>query len=191
MKALFFIVAGAMFAAPLSAQEEASNTAPPQTEVSSARLELANQIIDLAYPSDTRMAMFQKVSEQMEAQMLQSLQGIINDEGALAILSEWQEGMSVKTDAILERNVPLLMKAWALAYADIYTEPELRDILAFVSTPTGKVFLSKTNDVIGHPEFAAANQDYIDEIVALIPGEIPALVERIEAYQAEQDKAAE
>ncbi|MEM7690784.1 MAG: DUF2059 domain-containing protein [Pseudomonadota bacterium] len=190
MKHLAAFAAGMMLATPAAAQDSASSPAFEASD-SSSKLEMANAIIDTAYPQDARVAMFQKISEQMEGQMLQSLQGIITDDGALAILTEWQKEMSVETNVILERNIPSLMSAWAQAYADIYTEQELRDILDFVSTPSGKTFLIKTNDVIAHPEFAAANQSYIDEIVALIPAEIPDLVARLEAYKAAQEQNPE
>ncbi|MGB3470108.1 MAG: DUF2059 domain-containing protein [Erythrobacter sp.] len=190
IKGVALVFAGALLSVPLAAQESGTASAAPVAETDPTRLELSNQIIDLAYPLETRVEMFQKMSKQMEAQMLQSLQGIIDDEGAVAILTEWQDELSVKTDAIMVRNIPSLMEAWSIAYADVYTEQELRAILAFVSTPTGKTFLAKANDVLGHPAFGAANQSYMDEIMALIPAEMPGLMQRLKDYKAVETEDA-
>lgn len=190
-RAIVPALAAALIAFPAAAQDAEQPEVAPVEQAPSESLTLATQIIDIAYPIETRAAMFQGVSKQMEAQMLQSLEGIITDEGALAIVTEWQKGLSVKTDAILERNIPNLMEAWTRAYADIYSEQELRDILAFVSTPSGNTFLQKSNDVLGHPVFSAANQSYMNEIMALIPKEVPDLVQKIKDYKVAQSEAPE
>ncbi|MEO0461731.1 MAG: DUF2059 domain-containing protein [Pseudomonadota bacterium] len=184
-------LAAALIAFPAAAQDAEQPEVAPVEQAPSESLTLATQIIDIAYPIETRAATFQGASKQMEAQMLQSLEGIIADEGALAALKQWQEGMSVKTDKITERYIPSIMQALKSAYADIYTEQELRDILAFVSTPSGKSFLQKTNYILSHPAVTAASQSHMNEIMALIPEEIPALVQRIKDSKAAQTEASE
>lgn len=192
MRPTLFVAAltASLAAFPLAAKESGGDTASPTAEASSVRLELAKQIIDLAYPQDTRIELFRKVSKQIETQMLESLEGIVTDDGAITIVTEWQTGMSTKTDEILVRNVPALMEGWVKAYSEIYSEQELRDILAFVSTPSGATFLAKTSEVTVHPDFASTNQGYMNEIMALIPAEIPTLVAKLREYKAEQDAAA-
>ncbi|GMN01563.1 hypothetical protein [Erythrobacter sp. MTPC3] len=184
------IIAGAAAAfltSPLSAQGDAVSGEIGVSEGAETRLELANAILEKAYPEEAQVAMFQAVADQMEAQMMQSISQMITDPGSLQIIADWQDRISVETDAIMRRQIPDLMQAWAISYADIHTETELRDILAFVSTPSGKAMMSKSADIISHPAFAAANQTYMDETTAVVMSKLPELVKEVSAYKAAAD----
>ncbi|MEM1051503.1 MAG: hypothetical protein AAGI28_05340 [Pseudomonadota bacterium] len=148
------------------------------------RLELANAILDISFPEDMRLAMFQTTSKQMEAQMMQSLSGVITDEGALELVSKWQAALSPESDALLKHYVPLIMEAWAVSYAQIHSEQELEDILAFVKTPSGQAFMQRSTDILSHPAFAEANQAYINATTELVMERIPDLVQALQSYQA-------
>ncbi|MEL7189949.1 MAG: hypothetical protein AAGK17_10395, partial [Pseudomonadota bacterium] len=61
---------------------------------------------------------------------------------------------------------------------------ELEDILAFVATPSGQAFMTKQTQIIAHPAFAEANQAFIEETLGVVTNRMPALIERLQAYEA-------
>ncbi|WP_394728229.1 hypothetical protein [Altererythrobacter sp. GH1-8] len=166
--------------------------APNTAQVGDTRLNLAQEIIEISYPPETREPMFAAVGRQMEAQMLQSLKSSMKiDDEALAIIQGWQADVSEETDAALRRHIPNIMDGWARSFAAIFSEEELRDILAFVSTDTGKAFMLKSVDVVAHEHFAKANQQFMDETMAIVTGKIPQLMDELIANQSNGDEATE
>ena len=155
---------------------------------SKARLELSRQIIDIAYPASERQAMFEAVGQQMEQQMLSSVRPHVTDPGMMAIVEKFQREVSQEQKPILERNVPLLMDAWAKAYAEVFSESELRDILAFVQTETGATFMMRSTEVMSNQHFAAANEAYTSEAMAVVMGKMPQLVEELASYRKAQSQ---
>lgn len=158
----------------------------PVAEATDSRMVLARQILDISYPEAEREAMFRQVSVQMEQQMLQSMGHLFDDPDILAAMKDFQKEVSVAQDPLLERHVPLLMEAWARAYAEIFSEPELRDILAFVSTETGKTYMVRSTDVIGNTHFAKANEAYIADAFAVVREKLPAFAARVEELKAKK-----
>ncbi len=150
------------------------------------RVEISRQIIDIAYPEAERFAMFSKVADQMETQMRQSVEGLIDDEGASEIIRRYQADVREKQSSVLEKHIPLLMDAWVTAYADIFSEKELRDILSFVRTDSGRTFMMRSTDVLSNQHFAAANQAYIDDAMGVAMQEMPKMMEEIVAYKQAQ-----
>ncbi|MEX0341341.1 MAG: DUF2059 domain-containing protein [Erythrobacter sp.] len=149
-------------------------------------LQLAREIVAIAYPEPEREAMFQGVSEQMEAQLMRSMGPLLNDPGALSIIEDFQRDVAEDQKPILKRHIPLLMDAWAHGYADIFSEQELRDILAFVTTETGSAFMLKSTEVMTNPQFAAANEAYMSEAMAVVFAKMPTLVEAMAEYKESQ-----
>ncbi|MEP0390682.1 MAG: DUF2059 domain-containing protein [Erythrobacter sp.] len=186
------IIGAAMATTSVSAAEPSSQIAGAQAETTDeAKLALAQAILEQAYPGDSHIKLFQDTAEQMEAQVAQSLDGLVTDEGALAILVQWQELASVETNEILLRNIPMLMDAWAIAFADLYSTQELQDILAFVSTPSGQAFMGRQAELISHPAFSDANQTYMAEIMQVVTNKMPELVEELMQYEAAKQSPTE
>lgn len=152
------------------------------SESQNVRLDIARSILDISYPEETREPMFRAVGDQMEAQMLQSLKGNL-DEDALLLIRDWQAELKIETNAILKRNIPSLMDAWARSLSEIFDEAELRDILTFVSTETGRTFMLKSTDIVSHRDFVEANQVFINETMEATMAALPALMEDVAAYK--------
>ncbi|WP_370188418.1 DUF2059 domain-containing protein [Qipengyuania sp.] len=161
--------------------QELTNTGTTEVE-----LRLAREILAITYPESEREAMFQGVSEQMESQLMRSMGPLLNDPGALSIVEDFQKAVAEDQKPILKRHIPLLMDAWAQGYADIFSEQELRDILAFVTTETGSAFMLKSTKVMTTPQFAAANEAYLGEAMAVVFAKMPALVETLTEYKESQ-----
>lgn len=180
-----FLTLAAAMALPLSPAYAIQETASSgYSEVDAEKLALAKSILEMAYPGDSHIALFQETADQMEAQMTQGLDGVMTDEGALEIVKQWQEEASVETDAVLLRSIPSLVEAWAISFAATYSKQELEDISAFVATPSGQAFMTKQTQIIAHPAFAEANQAFIEETLGVVTNRMPALIERLQAYEA-------
>jgi len=151
-----------------------------------AKLQVAIDILDMAHPEETRFEMFNKVSKQLEAQMMQSLDGLVSDPGAREIIVDFQADISTEQQVILRRHVPLLMEAWAQSYADIFTYQELQDIKNFVATETGRAFMAKSTEVVAQPTFANANQAYMNDTMTLVMDRMPELTAALEAHAEAQ-----
>ena len=143
---------------------------------------IASQIIDIAYPAEQREEMFFKASISMSDQMLASLDGTIADQGAQAILDQTIEEMHAEQLEILRDHIPAIMAGFSKAYANMFTYDELVDILDFVKTPTGSQFLLKSTEIISDPDFAAANQAYMSESMAVVKRTMPIMVRKLVEY---------
>lgn len=193
-RVLPFVVAAAITNGPLAAQT-AATPAPHSSAVMRApdqhRYALASQIIDIAMPSETREAMFLAVAEQMAMQAQQAALRKIPDidAGARAIFDQWLAENLERQKVVLRSHLPRIMDAYARSYANIFTVEELTDILAFARTPSGARFLQMSPTVIAEPHFAAANQAYMNDIIAGLPAAQEELRVRLQEYQARTSRA--
>lgn len=166
---------------PAFAQEATASSAQGDVEV---RRQLTAEIVAIGYPVEEREAMFMRVIDQMEAQMFQSVSGQIKDNGAMEILRSFQKDVRADQEVILRDNIPLLMDGWADSYADIFSENELRDILGFLRTETGRTFMMRSADVMSNPHFAKANQAYMNEAIAVGMKRMPELMKALVDYKS-------
>lgn len=162
-----------------------------ETQVSSARQALASEIVDLGVPASEREDIFFKTMDQMTVQMREAaLQNVdTNDKEVIAILDRWIADWVVQSKATLRGHIPAIMDGWKAAYAEMYTEQELTDIRAFVATPSGAKFFARMQDVMLNPQFAKANQAYMNEIMAKLPGAQAQLMQQLQAHFEKKAKS--
>ncbi len=160
-------------------------TAAPNAE----KLGVARQIIDQGFPVAMREPMFMATMDQMVAQTREATLRAygLTDEGAVAILDQWSDEYVDSSKVLLRRHIPKLMEAMAASYAAIFTLEELKDILAFASTPSGQRFFQLSPALLAEPNFAAANQVYINDVQAQMPSAIQELVRRLERYKNDRE----
>ena len=153
-------------------------------------LELAAQIVDLGYPEESREALFFGSMDQTIAQMRTSLGPYLptDDPEAVKIFDDWIVKYTEESKLILRKHIPAIMDGMAEAYAVLFSEEELRDILAFVETPSGKQFFDRMPAVMGEPSFAKANKAYMDESMDVM---IPAQRELLQQLKEHRDQKAE
>jgi hypothetical protein len=168
--------------------------APAEEQSTSAidkeKLELATQIVDLAFPEETREEVFFATVDQMTAQMREAtLQAHgLEDDLLLPILDDWIAEYLVGSKVILRSHIPSLIDGMAKAYANMFSAKELADILAFVSTPSGQKFFELSSALIAEPNFANANQNYMNDVQAQLPAAIEDLQSRLfEALRARDE----
>ncbi|MFW5634142.1 MAG: DUF2059 domain-containing protein [Erythrobacter sp.] len=168
LAAPFAVASAALAPAGLAAEETAA-----QAAVSDIRaLEVAREIIAIGMPEETRETVFAATMDQMMVQMreAQKQSGMIGEDPAIeaiveANLAEFRE------DAMgaLRARLPELMEGWALAYASIFSHEDLVAIREFVRTPAGQRFFQLSPAVTAEPNFAAANQLYMNDVMAMLP----------------------
>ena len=168
----------------LSAQEDVL-VAP---EGSQSSIDLAREIIALGMPESRREAIFFATMDQMMAQMIEAQNKAtpIDDPQVKAIIDRHIEEFKVEAQTILSARIPDMMDAWALAYANMFSQQQLRDIRDFVATPSGQAFFELSPAIAAEPNFASANQRYMDEVISLVPGMQARLRDELVDYLASQ-----
>lgn len=161
-----------------SAQQATADT------VTASKLALSRQIVAIAFPQEQREDLFFASVDQMTKQMRQSVLAAfdVDDAGLIAILDSWLADYTADSKGILSAHIPAIIGGVELAYSNMFTEQELVDILAFVSTPSGRQFIQRSPAVMAEPNFAAANQAYMDEVMAGLPAAQGKLRDRIVEY---------
>ncbi len=182
----------ALFASPALAQEaEPQNGEAQASEAPSpAKLALAQEIVAKGFPEDMREEMFfasvDQMTKQMRAATLKSMP--VEDPGVTEILDGWLADYIAQSKEVLRGYIPRMMDGLARSYATMFTERELSDIVAFVSTPSGQRFMVLSSAVMAEPNFAEANQAYIDEIQAGLPAATQDLQGRLVDYMTKKNE---
>ena len=157
-------------------------------EMNAASMELAGQIVAIGYPEEDREALFFGTMDQMVGQMRSAIAPTLpnDDPGAVAILDDWIAEYTEESKKVLRRHIPAIMSGMVEAYATIFTEEELEDILAFVRTRSGQRYFALSPAIVGSKSFADANQRYMDESVAMIGPAQRELKSRLDDYMTEK-----
>ena len=113
----------------------------------------------------------------------------VDDPGARAIVDNWTARYIAGSKSVLRKHIPSLMDGIAASYAAMFTADELRDILAFVSTPSGQRFFELSPALMAEPNFAQANQAYMNEVMAKLPAAQAELVQELKDYFAAKPRA--
>lgn len=181
----------ALIAAPLSAQSGPANgTQDAAAEISPIAMILAKQIVAAGYPEEERERLFFATMDQTVAQMRGAIAPSLprDDPGAVAILDDWIAEYTAASKDVLRKHIPDIMAGMEEAYATIFTEEELRDILSFVRTPSGQRYFELSPGITGAKSFADANRRYLDESVALLGPARSDLRQRLDEHM-EQKRA--
>lgn len=176
----------------------AQDTSAAETATPDARsADLAREIIALGMPEEDRETVFSATMDQMLLQMreAQRQSGIATDDPQLeAIIDENLAEFRDDAVEVMRNHLPSMMEAWAIAYANIFTHEELLAIREFVRTPAGQRFFQLSPVIAAEPNFAAANQLYMNDVMAMLPGLQESLkedmVEYFETRQAEGEVEA-
>jgi Uncharacterized protein conserved in bacteria (DUF2059) len=158
--------------------------------VDPVKLELAREVVNLGFPEETREAVFFAAVDQTVLQMREAslkaygLEG--EDPGALAVLDGWIDEYITDSKAVLQSHIPSIMEGMTLSYAAMFTTTELRDIRDFVATPSGQRFFELSSAVMAQPNFAAANQAYMNEVQSQLPAAVQDLRGRLQEYFSEK-----
>lgn len=159
------IAAGAP--APCPAQEPPG---PVAAELDPHRLELAREIVDIAYPPPRRREMLLAAVDAITAQARSAATGSgqMLDSDVDRILQRYLERSRSVSDRAIVEHIPALFGAFARAYARQFTIAELTEIRAFVGTPAGSKYVQRSPGLLSDPDVAQANSAYIATVMAAL-----------------------
>jgi hypothetical protein len=83
--------------------------------------------------------MMDEMTAQMRSAMMRNMPEM--DAGAVHLMDDWLEQWIANSKVILREHIPAIVDAQAEGCARMFDAAELRDILAFVSTPSGQRFM--------------------------------------------------
>ncbi|MWV28093.1 DUF2059 domain-containing protein [Aurantiacibacter rhizosphaerae] len=178
---VFTAIAAAAITFAIPSQAFAQDTVPPAAE-----MQLAREIIDNGYPPETRMGMFDDVIIQLLAQMRASLPDVSDNPEMAVAFDRHVERVRATSMEVLAGHLDSLMESMVVAYAEQFTIEELQGLHSFIMTPEGHGFLARMSEVNGHPAFAKANQAYMQDYLAKMPGLVEQLRADVEKINGEK-----
>ena len=149
----------------------AQSTAVTAAQAEPANLELAQQVVDLAFPPDRRHALLSQMGTTLEAQMRSAQRAVVggtSDAGEEQIIQRFLDRAHAELDRSISDGAPTLFGALARAYARMFTREELTEIRAFVSTSAGSKYLQRSGDLLTDPDVAQANSAFMTRALSSI-----------------------
>lgn len=177
-------LAGLVSLLPISnvkAQLPAQGVAEPDARA----LAVAKEVVDLAFPSETRAKLFEGTITAMVAQMRDARRtaaGSEPDPGLDAIVDRYVNTSITAVKEDLVTLSPDLFVAIANAYTRSFSLAELIEIRAFVATPTGTKYLQRSSEILSDPEVAAWNIAYFQRVKLTVAAMQKPLAAEVTAY---------
>jgi Uncharacterized protein conserved in bacteria (DUF2059) len=166
--------------APATAQPASP---PPVVSPSPEALALGRSIVDVAFPPATRQALMEQMMSALLDQMKQGMPlEKISDPGLRQIVFDHLASVPALLRPTTTTFLPRQMDAVAQAYARMFSLAELKDILAFARTPSGRSFLARSSEIMGDPAVTAVNVEYFRAIQAVKERVTPELSRKMEEY---------
>ena len=117
-------------------RQQAAASVDPQN------LALARSFIDLLYPVETRE---QQYLEELREAWFAPLEEIEQPNVKAGLRGDLETFMT-KATSVVRMQYPKLMDGYAAAFAGEYSTDELRQLIAFVGSPAGRRFLSRSEN---------------------------------------------
>ncbi len=198
--ALTLVAAGPALAQSAPAQPASqpalapSPSAPPApaadaTELDPKAVALAQEILDIGMPPESRPAMFAGIMDSLRSQIRDSMSKITGtgDAEADAIIGRGIDRMYTEMTAQMNKHLPDFYRAMARAYARQFSFEDLTQIRAFVGTPTGQRFFSRSASVMRDPDVIEANRRSMVDIMGLAPQMQKQMIEELAAHIAKKE----
>lgn len=148
-------------------------------------LALAREIIENGYPPEIRHSMYDSVMANVMAQMRKATEGDSQDPGIRAIVDRSIEMMRKDMLVAVDRHTPAIFDSFARAYARSFSTADLMVIRDFSRTSAGRAFISRSSQLLGDPDVAAANQAFMrDALISIGPNVDKLRDELIQYYKA-------
>jgi hypothetical protein len=175
-------IAGACLIASMPASAAAQQPSGTQSD-SQAELAEARAILEIMLPPPQRQKMFDDMLGSLNAQYQQGLiADSVKDPGLKAIISESLDKSLASQKPLLQKHIPAMLDAMALAYSNEFSLAELKEIHAFAMTPSGGHYLSRSTAIIGDPAVAKVNSAIIADSQELALAVRDELKAKIAAY---------
>lgn len=178
--------------APAAAQPAAHAKA---TALDPASLEMAHQIVNVAFPPEKRPQMFNSMMDSLVEQSRQSMEnlGLTKDKDFKALIDRSTKRMFDQLKATMIASLPDFFEGMSRAYARDFSADDLNAILTFVKTPAGQHYFERAPLILKDPDVQAASQRMMAQLLARKPEIDRENKQDIEDYiasKAKQDKAS-
>lgn len=131
--------------------------------IDSERIALARQFVAISYSEDSFVELIRESSLSAAEAFTDAAGGVDT-----AKVSERVEKYVEIAEPVIRKHAPLILEANAQAVARAYSTSELRDLLAFASTATGKKYLTTVDGTESDPAVIAAYMTMHVEMQPLI-----------------------
>jgi hypothetical protein len=158
---LISVASPGLAAAPQTVEASQAQTPTPVAAPSAERLELARQFIDLVEPANGLM-------EVLRAGSWQEATAEIEDEDKRAIANERLDRLFTRLQARLHQTMPKLIEKYAVVYAREYSADELRALIAFAQSPTGKHYMKRDAALSTDPSLVEAQTEVWQSITPVM-----------------------
>lgn len=178
-----FLTCALVFTAPAWAQSDnivlVSATNDAETEAA-----LAQQIVaESASMVQFEDLLFSSIEQEMVLRRAAMTNPTIEANPPLSqILDDWIDERMVNSRAIFREHYPAIRSAHEQFYVDAYTSDELRQILAFVSTQTGKKYVRSFAEVRSNQAIGTAIANFAADIEQSDEPSVDQLSERLTDY---------
>jgi hypothetical protein len=168
-----------------------AEVAQPQVEHLAEHTE-ARAIIGIMFPPAQREQMMKKMLDDIIQPMRQTFYAPkIEDAELKALFDAALDEMMTVQFGVVQRHMPAIFDAMAMAYSNEFSLAELKDIRAFAESPSGTRYLSRSTAIVGDPAVMKVNREMFAASKAASETVLPQLKAKLAAYlEAHPDLAA-
>lgn len=182
MKAVLAALLGASLVVAVPA-EAAPQAAPVAPSVDPAKLGEAHDIIAIIFPPAERTHMMDKLMNDLMVPFRNNIpRAIADDPGLKAIFDDFISESQARERPIIQKDMPQVLEAMAIAYTHEFSLAELKQIHAFALSPTGNHYLSKSLDIAGDPVVIEANTAMVADGQKMMNTLLPEFMTKVLEY---------
>jgi hypothetical protein len=182
MKRFLAPLAGASLIALAPAAASAQPAAAAQA-ADPAKLAEAHAIIDTMFPPAQLNKMIGDMLTNLSAPMRKNLPwDTIADPGMKKLMTDLLDTTLAEQRPLLQRNMPKMLEAMAIAYTHEFSIAELKDIHGFAQTPAGAHYLSHNMAIVGDPAVAKVISEMMADAQATAKPMMTAFRDKLIAY---------
>lgn len=162
----------------------------PAAAQDARELALARSIVEHGYPPETRTATFGAAMDQMVAQLNQSVSpDLRSDPKVMELVARFQKRVLDRGKSVLGEHMAQIMDGMAQGYVQEFSLAELEALDAFISSPEGRGFFSRSMRVVSDPVYARATQAFINDYMATVPAMQREFIDELTHLLMERDRA--
>lgn len=182
MKTILAMLLGASLAvaAPAVAAPQPASAARPTDHL---KLSEARAIIAIMFPPAQREHMMDKLMNDLMVPFRKNMpKAIADDPGLKAIVDDFISEGQARERPIIQKDMPHVLEAMAIAYTHEFSLAELKQIHAFALSPTGNHYLSKSIDIAGDPVVIEANTAMFADGQKMMNSLLPEFMSKVVEY---------
>jgi hypothetical protein len=173
----------------------AAQTGAATPALDPARVAVASELIELLFPAATREKMIDGMMQPMLANIRQSMTQnpqfetlLNNDARAREVFERFLDRQLSRSTEAMHAGLPGMATAMTNAYARRFDHGQLRELKAFFSTPTGRVYMQRSMTIMSDPDVAAWQRDLMKQSMSHMQADVAELTKDIMAIAGDEKK---